>query len=162
MNFRYAYIFIFFCSFLNAQVKLKTLLLFRIEEATKNGEDVTKTFIDQKAYTVFYKNLQDNSLLMANVWQENKSQSYGGLQTNNVLIFNKPYKSSKAQRSYYIWDYINTYNDTTGIAFLELIQIQKQAGIYYILKMDAGELGFYTFKGYLDPTQSDFISESNK
>lgn len=151
---------VFISIVLHSQDKIKTLLHFEIEEATINGEDFSKLYNDNKSFLVIFKNLTDSSLSMAICWRENKSQSFGFLEAHSMIVTNEPFQENRATRAFYKWHYNNSYNEINGIANIELIQIFKPTGIYYVLKMTTDKFDLCTYKGYLVESLTNQISEN--
>lgn len=140
----------------------KTILHFEIEEAAINGEDYTNAFTKQKAYMAFYKVDNDSVLLMALVWQKEGSQTWGRVQPHSVICTNEMYEGFKSERSYYRWDYKNSFNDNTGSALVELIKVVKPEGLYYVMKVFLHGFDLAIYKGYLNLAESDVVKVLEK
>jgi hypothetical protein len=137
----------------------KTITLFNIEKATIDGEDYSEKFKEGKVYTVFYRNLKDSILAMANVWPVNGSQSYGNVYPHQMIVTDETYEGLKSTRTFYKWFYTNTYDDAKGSASIELIQVVKSEGIYYVMKMITSEFQICIYKGYLNEGASNSLTK---
>lgn len=129
----------------------KTLSKFIISDATENGNDITETILDQKAYLVFYTN-NDNNLYMANVWQKNNSQSFGRLYNTEHKKLKETYESFEADIFYFKWRYINSYDTKKGTATVELIKIYKPQGVTFKITIIPENLDVLVYKGYMEGT----------
>ena len=141
------------------QDKVKTLLLFEVEEANINGENVIQLYDSVKAFVVIFKNLTDSSLSMSICWRANKSQSFGVLRAHPMIVKNEPYQYLNATRSYYQLFYNKSYHEERGTANIELSQLFKPEGIYYVLQMTTDKFDLCQFEGYLVESSIGLISE---
>jgi hypothetical protein len=129
----------------------ETLSKFIISDATKNGNDITETILDQNGYLVFYTK-NDNNLYMANVWQKNDTQSFGRLYNNELKKIKETYETFEADVFYFKWRYINSYNKKKGTASVELIKIYKPQGVVFKITIITENLDILVYKGYMDGT----------
>lgn len=135
------FIFLFTVTFSYGQQE--TLAIFKITEATENGDDVTKLHVDSSGYIVFFTE-PDGALFMANVRPDLDSQSYGEL---TPIKYDKP-KENNNRIFLYTWNYRNSYNNNSGTATVELFKLYKpQGGITYSCKITTDKLIFLTYKG---------------
>jgi hypothetical protein len=147
---------------LSGQEQQKTILVFYINDANINGVDYSKEYIEKESYITFYMSLSDSTLSMANVISLDKTQSFGFLKPYNMITKNEQYDSLPCQRSYYNWNYANSYNDIKGTAHIELIQINKDEKKYFILKMFTDQQYVSIFKGYSYDLYDGLITEIGK
>ncbi|GAQ48287.1 hypothetical protein FPK15_contig00008-0008 [Flavobacterium psychrophilum] len=117
----------------------ETLAIFKITEATENGDDVTKDYINSGGYIVFFTE-PDGTFYMSNVRPEKDSQSFGKL---SPIKYDKP-KENNNRIFLYTWNYKNNYNGNSGTATVELFKIYKpQGGITYECKIATDKLIFF-------------------
>lgn len=131
--------------------KQEVLSKFIITDATTNGNDITETILDQRAYLVFYTN-NDNNLYMANVWQKNNSQSFGRLYNTEHKKLKETYENFEADIFYFKWRYINSYDTKKGTATVELIKIYKPQGVTFKITIIPENLDVLVYKGYMEGT----------
>ena len=129
----------------------ETLSKFIISDASKNGNDITETILEQNAYIVFYTN-NDNNLYMANVWSKNNSQSFGRLYNTKHKKLKETYDSFEADIFYFRWRYINSYDTKKGTATIELIKIYKPQGVTFKIKIVPENLDVLVYKGFMEGT----------
>jgi uncharacterized protein (DUF2147 family) len=135
------FVFLFTVTFSYGQQE--TLAIFKITEATENGDDVTKLHVDSGGYIVFFTE-PDGKFYMANVRPNRDSQSYGEL---TPIKYDKP-KENNNRIFLYTWNYKNTFNGNFGIATVELFKIYKpQGGITYSCKITTDKSIILTYKG---------------
>lgn len=140
----------------------KTILRFDIEEAAINGEDYTDAFTEQRAYMSFYKVDNDSILLMALVWLKEGSQTWGRVYPHSVISTNEMYDGFKSERSYYRWEYQNSFNENSGNALIELIKVVKPEGLFYVMKVFVHTFDLAVYKGYMNVEESDVVKVLNK
>jgi alpha-L-fucosidase len=130
----------------------KTIAKFIITDAKNNGVDMTPIALKGGAYTVFYTSGDDGLIYMANVWPNNNSQSFGpmyGVQSDKI---EETYENYRADYFYFNWRYINSYNDKTGTAKVQVIKIYKPQGVAFSVKIIPENLDVIVYKGYMDGT----------
>jgi hypothetical protein len=130
--------------------KEEIIATFTITDGTSDGIDMTPTLLKAGAYTVFYTNLDDNLIYMANVWPNSKSQSYGPMY--GAESKKGTYENYEAEFFNFNWKYTNTYDDETGTAKVEVIKIYKPQGVAFNLKIITPDLTIIIYKGYMDGT----------
>lgn len=130
----------------------ETLAKFIITDAITNGIDVTPTLLANKAYTVFYTSDNDGLIYMANVWPKSNSQSYGPMYSVESENKRETYETYKADIFYFNWRYINTYDNKTGTAKVQVIKIYKPQGVAFTVKIIPENLDIIVYKGYMEGT----------
>ena len=128
----------------------KTIAKFIITDAKKNGEDFTPLILKAGAYTVFYKNGNDDLIYMANVWPKNNSQSYGPMYGVKSEKIEESYENYEADFFYFNWKYTNDYDKKTGTAKVQVIKIYKPQGVAFSVKIIPENLDVIIYKGYMD------------
>jgi hypothetical protein len=130
--------------------KQKTIAKFTITDAKENGIDVTPTILKAGAYTVFYTSGDDGLIYMANVWPNNNSQSFGPMYGFESEKLEETYENYEADFFYFNWRYINTYDERTGTAKVQVIKIYKPQGVAFTVKIIPEDLDVIIYKGYMD------------
>lgn len=130
----------------------ETLAKFIITDAITNGVDVTPTLLANNAYTVFYTSDNDGLIYMANVWPKSNSQSYGPMYSVESENKSETYETYKADIFYFNWRYINTYDNKTGTAKVQVIKIYKPQGVAFTVKIIPENLDIIVYKGYMEGT----------
>ena len=128
-----------------------TLSKFIITDASKNGNDITETILEQNAYLVFYTDAEKN-LFMANIWEKNDTQSFGRLYNTEHKKLKETYESFEADIFYFRWRYINSYDTKKGTATVELIKIYKPQGVTFKITIIPENLDVLVYKGYMEGT----------
>lgn len=128
-----------------------TLSKFIITDASKNGNDITETILEQNGYLVFYTDAEKN-LFMANVWEKNDTQSFGRLYNTEHKKLKETYESFEADIFYFRWRYINSYDTKKGTATVELIKIYKPQGVTFKIKIVPENLDVLVYKGFMEGT----------
>ena len=128
-----------------------TLSKFIITDASKNGNDITETILEQNAYLVFYTDAEKN-LFMANIWEKNDTQSFGRLYNTEHKKLKETYESFEADIFYFRWRYINSYDTKKGTATVELIKIYKPQGVTFKIKIVPENLDILVYKGFMEGT----------
>lgn len=129
----------------------ETLSKFIITDASKNGNDITETILEQNGYLVFYTDAEKN-LFMANVWEKNDTQSFGRLYNTEHKKLKETYESFEADIFYFRWRYINSYDTKKGTATVELIKIYKPQGVAFKIKIVPENLDILVYKGFMQGT----------
>ncbi len=130
----------------------EVLAKFIIADATFNGEDVSQSVVQNKAYTVFYKIKDSDEIYMANYFSEAKSQSFGVLYDSNLEEFEETQDEYRYDVLTSSWRYVNDYDDKKGTAKIELTRIFKPQGVTFELKIISENLDFIVYKGYMEGT----------
>ena len=148
-----------FCTNLNSKLQAQetkkeqeTLAKFEITDGTVNGEDVTPTLINEKAYLVIYRILETDDLCMANFWSISKSQSFGSIYAVKEKHIPADDENYEADIFNFQWSYINTYDSKKGTAKVELIKIYKPQGVCFIMTIVPEDLDVLVYKGYMEGT----------
>ena len=131
--------------------KQEVLSKFIITDASSNGNDITETILDQRAYLVFYTK-NDNNLYMANVWPKDNSQSFGRLYNMEYNKLKETYENFETDIFYFKWRYINNYDSKKGTATVELLKIYKPQGITFKITVIPENLNILIYKGYMEGT----------
>lgn len=140
----------------------KTVLHFDIQEAELNGEDYSKLFLSQKTYLAFYKVDTDSVLLLSLVNRKDASQTWGRVYPHPVIFSNEMYDGFKSERTYYRWNYHNSFNENSGSALIELIKVPKPEGLFYVMKVFVHEFDLAVYKGYMNVEESDVVKVLDK
>jgi hypothetical protein len=145
---------IVFLSF-QSNAQQKTLAKFIITSASDNGEDITPMILQQEAFCVFYTFEGDSLLYLSNNWLKNETQSYGPLFPAVDCILEEAEKKRGAEVSNYLWYFMNTYDDQSGTAQVQLTKIKKVLGVSFVLKIITPNNDILEYYGY-DEDALDF------
>ncbi len=130
----------------------ETLAKFIIIDASINGIDVTSTLLANEAYIVFYTSDNDGLIYMANVFPKSNSQSYGSMYSVETQKKRETYETYATDIFYFNWRYINTYDNTKGIAKVQMIKVYKPQGVVFVIKFIFENQDIIIYKGYMEGT----------
>lgn len=128
----------------------KIVAKFITTDVTINGVNVTPIYLSENAYIVFYTDGNDSQTYMANVWSKSKSQSYGIIYSMKTNKKKETYETYETDIFHFNWQYINTYDNKTGTAKVQLIKVYKPQGIIFTIKIIPENLDLLIYKGYME------------
>lgn len=130
--------------------KPKTIYDFRIYEGVSEENDVTKWLLDSEMHTLFYLYEKDSLLMMANIGYKSGTQSYGRITTTKDSEFGIIEEGHEIEIYYFDWQYINDYDDETGLAKVKAIIETKSDATYLTLTIVPNDLSIIVYKGIID------------
>ena len=127
----------------------KDLARFYVTKAIMNGRDVTAQIAGNKVYTVFYET-SDGALHMANVWEKQKSQSWGPILNMKSKQYPQTERSYKVDLFTFDWAFSNSYDSKRGVCQVTFTKTYKPEGVISTLTMrqESGEVTEYI--GYME------------
>lgn len=139
-------------STINAQEKKasqEAIATFEINDARKNGDDITPEVFENNARLVLYKSIDDKEIMLSNYWEKSNSQSFGRIYSITREAFPETEKELKCDLYEFQWSYINTYDEKKGTAKIKLFLAYKPQGIYYECIIKSENLDVLIFKGLM-------------
>lgn len=146
----------------------KTITKYIITHATKNDVDITENLLKEKSYLVLYKNNNPESnpdieeMFFANVWDVSDSQSFGRIYNLKSTGTGETEESYKTSTLDFNWSYQNSYNNDSGTAKVKILTVFKPAGITFSITILAEDLEIFNYKGYVDGSLNNSVSEEIK
>jgi hypothetical protein len=128
-------------------VKPKTLYDFRLYEGATEGMDLTEWLLENEMHTIFYIFESDSVPMLANVSHKSKSQSFGKLTFTKEPQFYTSDEGNESTVYYFDWEYINSYDDETGIAKVKAIITAKPDATYLTMHIVPNDLKLIIYKG---------------
>jgi hypothetical protein len=128
----------------------KVIAKFVISDARVNKQDVTKHYIDNGAYFIFYKLGDAPSTYFSSVMAKSDSQSYGRVYYTKGGEIPETTTDYKKEVISFRWSFQNTYDKEHGNATVKLIKTYKPAGVAFEMTILTEKLDLLVYKGYLE------------
>jgi len=144
---------LFICLLSSVSFGQQTILAkFIVEDARKNGQDITPAYTSQNAYFIFYTLPNDTTLHFSGVMPIAKTESFGI--AYNMQTFITPKTSTEYETDHFTfdWSYANSYDTHKGTARIKLLKIGKPNGVAFELTMITESLDVFEYKGYMEGT----------
>ena len=125
-----------------------------------NGGDFTKEALDNKAFFVFYKSVDDNEILLSNYWTKSKSQSFGPIYS--IVKEDEVVAEFKTEKYHFEWSYANTYDKDKGTASVKLLVIHKPQGKYFEFTIFTKGLEVLLYNGFMQNDLTLLDTKINK
>lgn len=125
----------------------KVLYKIILSDVTINGVNASNKYLEENGYLVFYVQ-EDGSPALANVMVKSETQSYGNIFSIQNDVMEEGTDNYKAEMLKFKWGYVNSYNNKSGTASIDLLKVYKPQGIVCILTMVLENLNVLVFKGY--------------
>ncbi|QQS29998.1 MAG: hypothetical protein IPM47_03335 [Sphingobacteriales bacterium] len=126
----------------------ETYSRFIISDARINDYDYTERYVGSGGYIVFYE--VDGELFMANVLEDENTQSYGRLFSMNIREIKETYENYEAEVYTFKWSYINDYDTKRGTASVRLTKVYKPVGVAFICVIVPENLDVLEYRGYME------------
>jgi len=123
---------------------------FIITDAKLNDVDVTKHYLQNKTYLVFYRLKDDTDVYLANVMSEANTQSFGRIFDFVGKQEEETDKQYRYERYTFRWSYINDYDDKKGTAKVVIEKVFKPAGIAFSCRIIPENLDVIELNGYME------------
>lgn len=130
----------------------KTIEKLQINAGYVNGVDITPRLIEEKAFIAFYQIGETDQLYMANYHDTSNTQSFGTLYAVEKENIEESEESYKALIFNFQWTYVNSYDEDSGNAKVELIKVYKPQGVYFKITIVPENLDILVYKGYVEGT----------
>lgn len=121
-------------------------MAFSIVQATIDGEDCTKSCLDDDVFLAFYE--RDGKLHFANVWQKAGGQSYG--EVSEIIRQEINEGGYHTVRASYLWYYSSTDFNKTGTAQILLRLIHRPITVAFELSILTESANLMIYKGYVN------------
>lgn len=128
----------------------KIIAKFMISDARKNKMDITPTYVQSKAYFVFYTVSGETLPYFGNIMPGKNTQSYGQVYQLDHTHTDETTTEYEADTYAFKWSYHNSYDNKEGTADVRLVKIIKPAGVTFTLTMVPENLDVFVYKGYME------------
>lgn len=148
-------IFVFTLSFLlptllQAQDDIEVLMSFMLTEGSVDGKDVTATLLGAEAYMLFYREGDDKTVRLADVWPNYDTFTTGATRNLTQKTIEESEETYAGTLLTFDWHYNDLVNEKAGIAKVNALIFDTPDGVYFSIEITTEDAKKIAYRGHLE------------